>query len=205
MEKLLLLFTILYFYCLCLFFPIPLQQDKSFLINSFQQTQVQLRKNIEELNDSQLAYKSSPESWSAAQILEHIVVTEKVLFEMFDKIMKQPPNAEKREGIQVKDQELFDRMNDRTKKLKAPEFLHPQSKFKNASEALQIFSEQREGILNYIKSIPEQDLRNRVTESPLGETMDAYQFLLYISGHCSRHTLQLEELKREGGFPMGSL
>lgn len=205
MEKFLLLFTTLYLSIPYLFSSISFYQDKSYLINSFQQTQVHLRKNIEELNESQLAYKPSSESWSAGQILEHIVVTEKVLFEMFDKIMKQPPNAEKREGKQVENHELFDRMTDRTKKLKAPEFLHPQSKFKNASDALKIFSEQREGILNYIKGISEQDLRDRVTKSPIGETMDACRFLLYITGHCSRHTLQLEELKKEGAFPIGSL
>lgn len=205
MEKFLILFAAFFLFGPYLLFSISFQQDKSYLIDSFQQTQVQLRKNIEELNEAQLEYKPSAESWSASQILEHIVVTERVLFEMFDKIMKQPPNAGKREEIKVEDQELFNRMNDRTEKLKAPEFLHPQSKFKNASEALKIFSEQREGIMNYIRGIDEQDLRDRVTKSPIGETLDAYQFLLYITGHCSRHTLQMEELKKEEGFPLGSL
>jgi uncharacterized damage-inducible protein DinB len=204
MEKFFILFPTLFFFVPYLFSSIYLPQDKTYLINSLQQTQEELRKNIEEMNETQLEYKSSPEAWSAGQILEHIVVTERVLFGMFEKIMQQPPNPDKRVEIQVEDQELFNRMNDRTEKLKAPEFLHPKSKFENASEALKVFSEQREAIMKFIKGTSEQDLRDRVTKSPLGETMDAYQFLLYITGHCSRHTLQLKELQKVVGFPVGN-
>lgn len=40
-----------------------------------------------------------------------------------------------------------------------------------------------------------EDLSNRVIESPMG-SIDAYQFMLFIPGHTARHTLQIQESKK---------
>ncbi|MBA3987430.1 MAG: hypothetical protein H0X63_12870 [Flavobacteriales bacterium] len=49
-------------------------------------------------------------------------------------------------------------------------------------------------------SVSLEDLRNHINDSRAG-AIDAYQSLLFIAGHCARHTLQIEEIKQAGGFP----
>ena len=45
----------------------------------------------------------------------------------------------------------------------------------------------------FLKSTP--GLRDRVADSALGQLLDAYQWLLFISAHSERHTKQILEVK----------
>jgi hypothetical protein len=45
------------------------------------------------------------------------------------------------------------------------------------------------------------ELRDHVLDSPLGQPLDAYQWLLFISAHSDRHTKQMLEVKADTGFP----
>jgi hypothetical protein len=44
-------------------------------------------------------------------------------------------------------------------------------------------------------------LREHVTDSPLGQPLDAYQWLLFISAHSERHTKQILEVRGDPNFP----
>ncbi|HCO82594.1 MAG TPA: DinB family protein, partial [Arenibacter sp.] len=47
----------------------------------------------------------------------------------------------------------------------------------------------------------QDDLRNRYQQLPFG-TVDAYQILLFMSGHTERHIKQMEEVMDDEDFPM---
>jgi hypothetical protein len=57
----------------------------------------------------------------------------------------------------------------------------------------------RERTMEFLTSTP--GLRDHVMDSPLGQPLDAYEWLLFISAHSERHTKQILEVKADPGFP----
>lgn len=174
--------------------------DKEFLLDYFQQTGNVLHKNIEGLSKEQMQYKPSAEKWSVSQCLEHIILTEEMLFEMTKEFLDKPANPERKEEVKITDQELIDGMTDRSFKAEAPNELQPEGKYDSPEAALQDLGEQRVKILELIEKNPLEDFRNRISDSPFGP-VDAYHSLLYIAAHTARHTSQIEEVKADAGFP----
>lgn len=179
---------------------ISIQNDKDFLLEYFQKTSDNLQKNLDGLTTVQLQYKPSPEQWSVSQCVEHIVLTEKMLFDRAKASLAKPANPERKEEVNVTDQQLIDGMVDRSAKASAPESLQPDGKYTDAVAAMEEFSAQRAEIIAFIKNVDIEELRNHVNDSYAG-AIDTYHSFLYIAGHTARHTLQIEEVKANTGFP----
>jgi hypothetical protein len=90
-------------------------------------------------------------------------------------------------------------ITDRSFKAKAPEALQPKRQFSTPEAALQKFHEGRELTIAVAKN--RDDLREHAGPHPVFKELDAYQWLLYLSGHSMRHTAQIEEVKVSPGFP----
>lgn len=174
--------------------------DKSILKDHYQETIVKLQKSVSGLSKEQLHFKPSAESWSVSQCLEHIIITEKMIFGMIQENMEKPINPDEREKIKFSDEEILAIAADRTEKYKAPEILVTKGKYDDAEAALNDLKTQREELYSFIEATSIEALRNRVNESPAGFT-DAYQSLLFITGHSNRHLLQIEEIKTSADFP----
>src|SRR5690606_933880 len=135
-----------------------------------------------------------------SQCLEHIIITENMIFGTIKETMQKPVNPELREKIQFSDEEILKMVTDRSEKYKAPTARVPEGKFDDADTACSDLKDQRKEMLTIIQSVPMEELRDRVNESPSGVT-DAYQSLLFLAGHTARHTLQIEEIKESSNFP----
>ncbi len=173
---------------------------KDFLLGYYQQTFDALKKSVEGLTEAQLQFKPAPDRWSISQCLEHIVLTEKMIFDYAKKGMESPANPEKRKELKSSDEAIIKMVNDRSFKAKAAPALIGTGKYVDASVALNDLQTGRKPILDYINAANLEDLRNHVSDSPAGP-VDAYQSFLFIAGHTSRHTAQINEVKANPGFP----
>ena len=173
---------------------------KEFLLDYFEETADNLKDNIQGLNEDQMSYKPAEDRWSVAQCVEHIIMVEGSLFDMTKQLLEQPPNPERKEEVVATDEKLIAGITDRSKKFKAPEAVQPTGKYTDPEEAIKDFKAQREQILDYLKNISVEELRNHIGDTP-GGPADAYQSFLFIAGHTARHTLQIEEVKENAGFP----
>jgi hypothetical protein len=176
------------------------QDDKEFLLDYFEETADNLKDNIQGLDEEQMSYKPSEEDWSVAQCVEHIILTEKMLFDMTKKLLEQPANPERKEEIVSTNQQLIEGITDRSNKFNAPKTLQPTGKYTNPEAAIDDFKAQREQILAYLEKVQVEELRNHISDTPAGPA-DAYQSFLFLAGHTARHTLQIEEVKGSPGFP----
>ena len=176
------------------------KNDKTFVLNYYQETLDNLSKSVDGLSEAQLHFKVSDSAWSISQCLEHIIKTEPMIFGMVKGYMEQPVNPERRKDIKVTDEEIMEMVTDRSEKYKAPETLIGKGKYNDADTAINDLKNQRSEILSFIGNTPNEELRNRVNDSPAGAT-DAYQSLLFLAGHTGRHTLQVEEIKAAANFP----
>jgi len=152
------------------------------------------------LSEAQWNFRESPERWSAAEIAEHLAASEDFLFQLVtDKVMKTEKMAEPLPNAEETDKQLLAFLADRSQKFQAPEPLRPTNRFETPQKAMEHFLASRARTLEFLKTTP--DLRLYAMEGPGGQKRDAYQWLLFISGHTVRHTKQLQQVKDDPNFP----
>lgn len=178
----------------------PMQSDKAFLLDYYHKTATALEKSVEGLTTAQLQFQPSASAWSISQCLAHIILTEKMLFDLAKETLEKPATPERKGEVVVTDQQVIDAITDRTYKAEAPAELEGKGIYTSAATAMSDLHTQRSEILAFIRNASVEDLRDHISDSPFGP-VDAYHSLLYIAGHTARHTLQIEEVKAKDGFP----
>jgi uncharacterized damage-inducible protein DinB len=178
------------------------QEQKAYLLNYFEQTSKQLQEAVEGLTEAQLSYRPTAGHWSISQCLEHILLTEKFLFQEVKDLFSLPPNPERKNEVEVTDEGLIKGMTDRSFKAQASEEVSSKEvgNLKDPSEAIHQHNRQKAEIVAFINGRPIEDMRGRISDSPFGP-VDGYHFILYIPAHTVRHIKQIEELKAMADFP----
>lgn len=156
------------------------------------------------LSAAQWNFKAAPERWSVAECSEHIALSEGFIFGLVsERIMKAPANPEKRDAAKGKDEMIVKMLQDRSHKATAPEPIDPAKHGAMApEESVKLFLDNRAHTIEYMKTTQE-DLRDHLFDHPVPAigTLDGYQWILLISGHTRRHTLQILEVKADPNFP----
>ncbi len=174
------------------------QADREKAEQYLQQTRDGVVEATKGLSDAQMKFKLAPDRWSVAETLEHITLAEDfLLLNDKDKIMKAPAGATDRDAAKI-DAMVVAMVPDRTQKRQAPGPLVPTGRWTSA-ETLDHFLKSRAQTIAFLESTP--DLRAHVADSPLGQPMDAYEWLLFIAAHSQRHTKQILEVKADPSFP----
>ncbi len=177
------------------------QAERDALAQSLKSTSEKFHKAVAGLSEAQYNFKASPERWSIAECAEHIAVSEDMLRSLVtDRVMKGPATPDKIEERKQKDPVVIGGVVDRSQKFQAPEALVPTRRFATLDAAVAQFDESRKKTAEYAAST-EDDLRAHSAPHPALKELDAYQWLLLLSGHSERHTLQILEVKEAPGFP----
>jgi len=157
-------------------------------------------KSVDKLTDAQLTFKSAPDKWSVQDCMMHIAATEKGLWSMLEASLKDSAHPEKRKDIKWTDEDVKKNIEDRSNKVKTSPQLEPQNTgFKTMAEATASFKENRDKLINFVKTTPD-DLRNHITTMPFG-SLDDYQMVLFIGAHTNRHVAQMKEVMADPNFP----
>src|SRR5581483_105815 len=150
------------------------------------------------LSDAQMKFKPAPDRWSVAETLEHIALAEDFLLQNTSQnVMKAPAGPADRDTAKI-DAMVLAMIPDRSHKAQAPKELVPTGRWTPA-ETLDHFLNSRAKTIAFLQSTP--DLRQHVVDSPIGQKLDAYEWLLFISAHSERHTKQILEVKSDPNFP----
>tara|TARA_R100001369_G_scaffold92726_1_gene139366 strand:+ start:412 stop:1017 length:606 start_codon:yes stop_codon:yes gene_type:complete len=174
--------------------------EREFAVKELTKSHDHFLNTLEGLNEEQLNYKVTDDSWSIAECAEHIAISENMIFGMMQGTLAQEPDPSKRSEVKVTDEGLIAMIEDRSNKVKTSEPFEPSGKYGNFEETVNEFKTKRKEHIEYVKST-QDDLRNRYQQLPFG-TVDAYQILLFMSGHTERHIKQMEEVMDDEDFPM---
>ncbi len=158
------------------------------------------------LSETQWNFQPSPDRWSIAKILEHIVVVqERVLAMVKDHLPTGAPPPPDR-NAQLIDAIVINQFPNRLTKANAPEFLDPSGDCTLGDTRNRLLTNTRR-LAECLETVP--DLRHHVLDAPplrfisKGEytVMDGYQWILAASAHTERHAKQILEVKVDPGFP----
>ena len=175
------------------------KKERKYAADHMKNTKADLQDALKGLTAAQLDYKPAADRWSVKECVYHIAISEKNLWAMLEKSMKEPANPEKKKDVKVTDEQVIKMIEDRTNKVKTFPPLEPQNAgYKTSEEAINDFKTARAAHIKYIKATSE-DMRNHFVQMPFG-LLDCYQLCLMISSHTNRHTQQLNEVKADPGF-----
>ncbi|HSS97079.1 MAG TPA: DinB family protein [Terriglobales bacterium] len=151
------------------------------------------------LSAAQWNFKSAPDRWSVAEVMEHIAAAEDYIRgNITQNVMKAPARSEA-EDVKKLDDTVVAKIPDRSHKAQAPEPLKPTNRFGSPEAALKHFLESRQETEAFLTS--HNDLRDHATDSPMGKKLDAYEWVLFLTAHSERHTKQMLEVKADPNFP----
>lgn len=174
----------------------PAEKDKA--MQYLQSTDKNLEDAVKGLSAAQWTFKPAPDRWSIAEVVEHLGATEdKLRGYVVDVVMKGP--AAPGRDVKAIDEKIMMFIPDRSKKAQAPEELKPTDRFGSPENALKHLEESRTKTEDVLKNTP--DLRGHAAESPIGDKLDGYDWILFIAAHSDRHTKQILEVKADPNFP----
>jgi hypothetical protein len=174
-------------------------EERAFALSELSQSKEKLRLAIDGLSVEQLNFKATPDSWSVAECVEHLAISENMFNQMLTTSLSTPADASKRAEVQMKDEQLMTIIRDRSNKVKTSEPFEPSGKFGSYEETLEALMNKRAEHIEYIKTT-DDDLRNHYGKLPFG-TIDSYQMILFMSGHMDRHVAQIDEVINHEDFP----
>lgn len=174
-------------------------EERKLGANELSKSEKFLLKTVKGLSEEQLNFKSSPESWSIANCVEHLTISENAFDMMVKGALESPADPSKRSEVKMTDEQILAMISSREKKVKTPESFEPSGKFGTYEETLDVFKTKRKEHIKYIKTT-EDDLRNHYGSFPFG-TLDTYQVFLFMSGHTERHVKQMQAVMADPNFP----
>jgi hypothetical protein len=173
--------------------------ERKYAIDLLKTTKDNLLNKVNGLTTAQLNFKADSTSWSVAECVEHIAISENNIFAFAQMSLKAPADPSKRSEVKMTDDAIVKMIADRSTKVKTQEAFEPTGKFGSFDAALNEFKTKRDGNINYIKTTSD-DLRNHYNDFPFGK-LDTYQTILFMASHCTRHTAQIEEVMANPNFP----
>lgn len=175
------------------------KDERQKALNHLKQTQVNLQNIVKGLNDSQLSYKTEEGSWSIAECMEHIAISEKNLIDMIQMSLKEDSDPSKRSQVAMSDEQIIGLITSRDQRVKTRKEFEPTDSFGGFDKTLKTFKERRKANMKFLKTT-QADLRNHYMQFPFG-LIDTYQGILFMSGHTQRHTDQIQEIMASKSFP----
>jgi DinB superfamily len=177
------------------------QHDRDFAMSHMHGTRKMFLDAVAGLTPAQWNFKASPEKWSIAECAEHIAVSESYIFGAVEKLLAGPSaTPEVLEKTKGKDEAVVKMVPDRSAKFQAPEPIKPKKLSSDPSEYVEKFKASRDAHIAYVEKTGDS-MRDKVMPHPAMGPLDAYQWLLLVSAHCERHTLQILEVKAAAGYP----
>jgi uncharacterized damage-inducible protein DinB len=176
-------------------------EEKEKALKLLLESQKELLDAVEQLSEEQWNFKPGPLRWSVGQVVEHIMLSESLLFNAVEQALAAKPNPEWETKTKGK-LELLERvMPSRDRRAQAPEIIRPLSKLPRP-EVMSRFKEVRAKTIKFVEQT-NAPLKQHTYDHPFPvfSTLNAHQWLMYIPLHHIRHNKQIAEVKADPKFP----
>jgi len=171
--------------------------EREVLLKELAESRERLLGLVQGLSREQRHYRTAPDRWSIAEIVEHLATVEDRILGLVQKSLAGAPDSSKQSSMS--DQALVTDIAGRITRFPAPEFLVPTGKWHD-DELWGQFDAARKRTREFAAAT-DADLRSHFYRHPVHGDMDCYQWLLLLAAHCDRHRAQGEEVKAHAGFP----
>ena len=168
--------------------------ERKFAIDYLSKTKARLLNDVKGLSTTQLNFTPNDTSWSVAQCVEHITLSEDLIKQWIHGSLVGAATPERKSEEKYTPETLITIVTDRSQNRgKTGGSWLPDGKFPGTAVAIETFVSRRDSTIAYVEST-QDDLKNHFIDHPQWGALDLYEALVMLSAHCERHTLQLEEV-----------
>lgn len=181
------------------------EQERELLLTELEGTRKELLRRIDTLNERQWFFKSDSQSWSVAEIVEHLDLQENMHYREVYIISQTPQNLELL-GKTKKNDSLVSAYATDLQKGVADWYVQPRGRWCDKRSARAQFNRTRDKMLEFVKNT-DADLRLQFTyrkkapENDFRRVRDLHQIILTTIAHTKRHIRQIERIKAHPDFP----
>jgi DinB superfamily len=168
--------------------------ERQRLLAHLDMTAAWLVDEVSGLTPAQLEFRTAPEAWTIAQVLDHLNIVAPIYLQDLQAAVKQPA-GDRRSSMD--DADVLWYGIDRTRREKAIPGERTSGQSANLRDALATYGKHHDRLRQFITATRD-DLRRHIVQR---QGCDAYQWALLISTHEQRHILQIREIKGNPGFP----
>jgi hypothetical protein len=156
---------------------------------------------LSNLTEAQWRFKPSPFQWSLGEVAEHILLTEIALFSSVEKALAQKPNPDWESKTAGKAEFIEKVVPSRSRRAQAPIEVRPSGKL-SREEVVRRYKEARARVLEFTRTT-DLPLKAHTLDHPFPvfNTLNAYDWLIYIPLHNIRHNQQIAEVKASERYP----
>ncbi len=186
------------------------EEERQALLDGLNRTHIELLAEAENLNEVQWLFKPDTQTWSIAEVAEHLELQDELYYRELFLILKRP-ETDRYLGVTTgNDQQYLEYASDPNRG-QAPWNLMPTGRFCSREQTTAAFSTVRGKIVELIE-LTDANLRRLVTfrtdsdeidmENPsIWDIRDLHQLMLTTIAHTDRHINQIRRIKEMEDFP----
>ncbi|MFL6273638.1 MAG: DinB family protein [Blastocatellia bacterium] len=156
---------------------------------------------LEHVSEAQWNWRPAPFRWTVGEVAEHIMLTEARLFAAVERALGTPENPDWQAKTKGKDAFIARALPNRGTRVQAPVEIRPTGKL-SRDEVVRRYKELRARALEFARTTT-APLKAHTIEHPfpIFNTLNAYDWLIYIPLHNERHNKQMAEVMAAPGYP----
>ena len=179
------------------------ERERRVVLEQLASSEARLLTLVSGLTEEQWSFRETPERWSIADNIEHLVVFEGFIRSAIAKTLEGVAEPGKKADVAAKEPLAFGVANGRSNKLVAREVVRPAGRWPDRSELVLELQKTRAVTVGFAAET-EADLRDHFFPHISFGDLDCYQWLVVLGQHTLRHVFQIEEIKADPAFPSQS-
>ena len=174
--------------------------ERQLVLDQLTSSEARLLDLIANLTPQQWHFRESPERWSIAENIEHVILFENFLKGVIAKTLAEEAQPEKKPQAAAKEPLVFQIATGRHTKFNAREVVRPTGRWPEPTEMIAELQETRKRTLVFVAEI-QGDLRSHFFAHVALGDLDCYQWLVVLAQHGARHAFQIEQIKADPAYP----
>jgi uncharacterized protein (DUF1778 family) len=179
--------------------------EKTELLQMLDSTAKDFLALVDGTTEAQWTWKSSPDRWSVGECAEHVILSERMLYQTALEALKNPADPEWASKTDGKVDFLKKVMPNRNPGgaggAKAPQEIVPSGTL-TKDEVVRRFNESRTEIRAFVAALDQPAKEHIVVHPfPVFGPLNAYDWLIYVPLHTIRHSRQIVEVQQTAGYP----
>jgi hypothetical protein len=176
------------------------ERERQVVIDELASSEARLLELVRGLSEEQWSFRETPERWSIADNIEHLVVFEGFIRSAIAKTLEGAAEPEKRAEVGAKEPFVLGIANGRGNKLVARPVVCPTGRWPDRNELVSELQKTRAVTVEFVRETDAKLRDHFFPHISLGD-LDCYQWLVVVGQHSSRHVFQIEEVKADPAFP----
>ena len=174
---------------------------RQFVLDQLASSEARLLELVHGLTPAQWNFRETPERWSIAENIEHVIALENFIVQKIQEALEQPPDGGKKGTAAGKDSLVLGLGKARGPKLIAREVARPMGRWPDKAELIGELRRTRARTTAFA-SETQAELREHFFPHIAFGDLDCYQWLVVLGQHGFRHALQIEEIKADPAYPV---